>query len=159
MTKPSQNLTLTAKDIIDIERIKPLLEQGKTELEIGVSLRRRRETISRKIHKWIQTRDFKIWVKTTWLMKLGRVDETEAFRGLTRLMIEIMRQEAGTVETGGVPLVFRWFTDKEWKEKLSSDTVPIVGKAYFTKAQQDSDASHVEEGGARPVAEPTNSSS
>jgi hypothetical protein len=159
MEKQSQKLTLSNKDLLDIERIKPLLLEKKSELEIGVAIGLRRETISRKISKWVQTPDFRLWVKTAYVNKLGKVDDAEALKSLTRLMIEVLRQEQGIQPTENAPLAIRWMNDEEWKNKLSSNTAPIVGKENFIKALQGSDACHVEEDGEKPVAEPTNSSS
>ena len=89
----SQNLTLSAKDHADIERIKPMLIDGKSQLEMSVVLNLRRETVNRKIARWVQTPDFEVWLKTAWVEKYQQVDNETAFDALTKLMCRMVTQK------------------------------------------------------------------
>lgn len=153
----SQNVTLSNADLIDIEKIKPMLLENKTQVEISVALGKRRETVNRKISRWLRTADFEVWVKQAWLDKLRKVGDVEAFRGLTKLMTAYAKQQADS-QIGPIGnIAFRWLSDEEWKEKLSSNTVHIQGKEYFMKATRDSESSVAEDDGAKPEAEQTSS--
>ena len=88
----SQNLTLSKTDWIDIEKMKPLLLDNKSQVEISVALGKRRETINRKLARWMRTKDFEEWLKQAWLDKYQKVDDVEAFRGLTRLFAKLIVQ-------------------------------------------------------------------
>ena len=82
----SQNITLSAKDRADIEKIKPMIMDNKTQLDMSLALNLRRETVNRKIQRWVQTPDFEIWLKTAWLVKYQTVDDKTAFDALTKLL-------------------------------------------------------------------------
>jgi len=88
----SQNLTLSRKDLVDIEKMKPMLLDNKSQLEISVALTLRRETINRKLARWMRTKDFEEWLKQAWLDKYQKVDDVEAFRGLTKLFAKLIVQ-------------------------------------------------------------------
>jgi IS30 family transposase len=90
---PSQNITLSTKDQTDIERIKLMLLEGKSQLEISVALNLARETVNRKIQRWIQTPDFELWLKTAWLDKYQKVDDETAFEALTKLLSRMVTQK------------------------------------------------------------------
>jgi len=90
----SQNLTLSAKDWRDIEIIKPMLLDGKSQLEMSVALQLRRETVNRKIQRWLQTNDFELWLKQAWLEKYQKVDDETAFEALTKLVGKMVTQRA-----------------------------------------------------------------
>jgi len=117
----SQKLTLSPTDLRDIERIKPLLLEGKSQLDISLSLHKRRETINRKISKWIKTEDFNTWVSTAWLDKYQKVDDVEAFRALTKLMCKRMPTKAeikSLSETRTIEVV--WHVNAKTADKLST---------------------------------------
>jgi hypothetical protein len=89
----SQNLTFTVKDQADIERIKPMLLEGKTQLEMSMVLGLRRETINRKMQRWVQTPDFEAWLKQAWLEKYRKVSNRVAFEALTRILARMVTQK------------------------------------------------------------------
>ena len=59
---------------------------NKTQLDMSRVLNLRRETVNRKIHRWVQTPDFEVWLKTAWLTKYQAVDDKTAFDALTKLL-------------------------------------------------------------------------
>ena len=90
----SQKVTLSPIDSIDIEHMKPLLIDGKSQLDISLALNKRRETINRKISRWVQTEDFEVWIKTAWLDKYCTVDNDKAFDALTKLLGKMVTHKA-----------------------------------------------------------------
>jgi len=82
----SQNVTLSERDKLQIEKIKQMLLENKTHLDMSQALKIHRRTLYRKIQKWIKTEDFETWLKQAWLQKYQKVDDVEAFKGLTRLL-------------------------------------------------------------------------
>ncbi len=94
----SQNLTFSAKDRADIEKIKPMLLDGKTQLDMSLSLKLRRETVNRKIARWVQTPDFEVWLKTAWVEKYQKVDDETAFDALTKLLGKMVTQKREVTE-------------------------------------------------------------
>lgn len=89
--KKSQNITFNASEKADIEAIKVLLTQHKTQAEIAAKLNCVRETVSRKIAKWMLTDDFSEWLNTVWLEQYNTLSDdsgtkVEAFKQLTRLL-------------------------------------------------------------------------
>jgi len=155
----SQNVTLSHADQIHIEYIKQMFLENKSQLEMSQALKLHRRTIYRKIQKWIKTQDFQTWLKHAWLVKLTKVPDATAFKGLTRLMAihtaYELQHPPKPIDVSGY--AFRWLTEKEWKEKLLSNTVHIQGKKHFIKAMQDLESSHVEDDGEKPVAAQTSS--
>lgn len=93
IAKTSQNITLSAKDQTDIEQIKLMLLERKSQVEMSVVLNLTRETINRKIQRWIQTPDFELWLKTAWLDKYQKVDDETAFEALTKLLSRMVTQK------------------------------------------------------------------
>jgi hypothetical protein len=89
----SQNITFTSKDKVDIEKIKQMLIEHKTQLDMSRELGLRRETVNRKIRRWVQTDDFENWLKTAWLQQYQNVDSTEAFRALTSLVGKMLTRK------------------------------------------------------------------
>ncbi len=89
----SQNITLSAKDQTDIEQIKLMLLERKSQVEMSVTLNLTRETVNRKIQRWIQTPDFELWLKTAWLDKYQKVDDETAFEALTKLLSRMVTQK------------------------------------------------------------------
>lgn len=92
--KTSQNITFNATELSDIEKIKGYLSQRMTQVEIAEQLNCARETVSRKIGKWMLTDDFKEWLNAHWLDLLNSVSKTpesevEGLRQLTRYMCTI----------------------------------------------------------------------
>ena len=82
----SQIVSLSNRDKFHIEKIKQMLLDNKTYLDMSRELNINRRTVYRKINKWIQTDDFETWLKHAWLEKYQKVNNREAFRGLTRLL-------------------------------------------------------------------------
>jgi hypothetical protein len=66
-----------------------------------------RRTIYRKINKWLPTEDFQTWLKHAWLEKYQKVDNVEAFRGLTRLLGYVMGKQPNLVEDLN-EIVLKW---------------------------------------------------
>lgn len=89
----SQNVTLSAKDWRDIELIKPMLLERKSQLDMSRKLGLRRETVNRKIARWIKTEDFELWLKQAWLEKYSKVDDKTAFEALTKLLGKMVTQK------------------------------------------------------------------
>jgi hypothetical protein len=90
-SQTSQNITFQQREIQDIEKIKVLLIQHKTQQEIADNIGCTREAVNRKIAKWSQTDDFREWLTNAWLNQYNEFsldDETklEAFKQLTRWM-------------------------------------------------------------------------
>jgi len=94
----SQNVTLSRQDLIDIEKIKPMLLDNKSQVEISVALGKRRETVNRKLARWMRTKDFEEWLKQAWLDKYQKVDDVEAFRALTKLFARMIVQRQEVLE-------------------------------------------------------------
>jgi hypothetical protein len=94
----SQNVTLSAKDQADIAKIKPMLLDGKSQVEMSVALKLRRETVNRKIQRWVQTSDFEVWLKTAWVEKYQKVDDRTAFDALTKLLGKMVTQKREVTE-------------------------------------------------------------
>lgn len=100
----SQNVTLSVTDWLDIGKIKKLILDGQNQTEMAECIGKRRETINRKIGRWMQTPDFDEWLGSLWLEHYGelhREDKKEAFRQLTKLFIskQTRRIEAKTEST------------------------------------------------------------
>ena len=86
----SQNVTLSATDKLDIGKIKQLILDGKNQTQMAEEIGKRRETINRKISRWMQTSDFDEWIGSLWLERYGELnkeDKREAFRQLTKLFV------------------------------------------------------------------------
>ena len=84
----------------DIEQIKVYLEEHLTEEQIAKKLGCARETVSRKIAKWMPTEDFREWLSSRWLSQYNKFSsdgdlQVEAFMQLTRLLCvsTVRRQE------------------------------------------------------------------
>lgn len=89
----SQNVTLSPKDKADIEKIKLMLLERKTQEEMAKELSLRRETVNRKIRRWVQTEDFETWLKTAWLERYAKVDDAKAFEALTQLVGKMLTRK------------------------------------------------------------------
>ena len=109
----SQNVTLSAKDRRDIEIIKPMLLEGKNQLDMSRVLGLRRETVNRKIGRWVQTEDFEVWLKTAWLDKYRTVDDKQAFDALTKLLGKMVTRKAEIKEQ--VDITHKQIIVKAWK--------------------------------------------
>lgn len=86
----SQNITLSRTDWLDIAKIKGYLLENMNQQQIAKEIGKRRETINKKIGRWMQTEDFKIWANTLWLQHHTEVhleDKKEALRALTKLLV------------------------------------------------------------------------
>ena len=109
----SQNVTLSPTDRRDIELIKPMLLEGKSQLEISIVLKKRRETINRKIGRWVQTDDFEVWLKTAWLDKYRNISDEKAFDALTKLLGKMVTRKAEINEQ--IDITHRQIIVKAWK--------------------------------------------
>jgi len=105
--KMSQTVTLSNRDKFQIEKIKQMLLENKTYLDMSRELKIHRRTIYRKINKWLPTEDFQTWLKHAWLEKYQKVDNVEAFRGLTRLLGYVMGKQPNLVEDLN-EIVLKW---------------------------------------------------
>jgi hypothetical protein len=94
----SQNVTLSHTDWLDIEKMKPLLLDNKSQVEISVALGKRRETVNRKLSRWMRTQDFEDWLKQAWLDKYRKVDDVEAFRALTKIYCKLIGMRVESLE-------------------------------------------------------------
>jgi hypothetical protein len=91
-SETSQKITFNTSELSDIEQIKIYLKLHLTEAQIATKLNCARETVSRKIGKWMQTPDFDEWLNTVWLELLNDLSietetKIEVFRQLTRLKV------------------------------------------------------------------------
>lgn len=73
---------------IRLPKIKLGLLQKKTREEIGVICHVSEITILRDIKKWTRTDDFPEWIKEVWLDLYTKVDNLEAFRQATRILVK-----------------------------------------------------------------------
>ena len=109
----SQNVTLSAKDWRDIARIKPMLLEGKNQLDMSRVLHLRRETVNRKINRWVQTEDFEVWLKTAWLDKYRNISDEKAFDALTKLLGKMVTRKAEIKEQ--IDVTHKQIIVKAWK--------------------------------------------
>jgi hypothetical protein len=101
LPQTSQNVTkFNVSELADIEQIKVYLEEHLTEEQIAKKLGCARETVSRKIAKWMPTEDFREWLSSRWLSQYNKFSsdgdlQVEAFKQLTRLLCvsTVRRQE------------------------------------------------------------------
>ena len=92
----SQKVTLSNADKRYLPQIKRFLLEGKNQVEISLALHLRRETVNRKINRWMRTEDFGVWLKEVWLDLYGdlrRDDLKEAFRQVSKLLVQILGKE------------------------------------------------------------------
>lgn len=73
---------------VRLPKIKVGLLQRKTREEIGAMCQVTERTIRRDIHQWVKTEDFVKWIREVWLDKYRTVDDVEAFRQATKIMIK-----------------------------------------------------------------------
>jgi len=111
----SQKVTLSKRDLIHIQHIKQLIFDNKSQVEMSVALGLRRETVNRKLRKWMRTPDFVAWLKEAWLNKLTKVDDVEAFRGLTKLWVAYLRMDQP--EDYDVPITIKW---PSWMKRVTN---------------------------------------
>jgi hypothetical protein len=123
----SQNVTLSAKDKRDIETvIKPMLLEGKSQLDMSLALKLRRETVNRKISRWTKTRDFEDFIKEAWLEKYQKVDDTTAFNALTKMYCKLIGNRTEiTEDINQIELVYHVTkTDEQIRASRGTTTVP-----------------------------------
>ena len=70
-----------------------MLLEGKSQLDMSRKLKLRRETVNRKIARWVKTEDFELWLKQAWLEKYQKVDDKTAFEALTKLLGKMVTQK------------------------------------------------------------------
>jgi len=71
-----------------------MLLEGKSQLDMSRRLELRRETVNRKIGRWVQTSDFEVWLKTAWLDKYRNISDDKAFDALTKLLGKMVTRKA-----------------------------------------------------------------
>ena len=81
-------LPLSQQTQVRLPKIKLGLLQRKTREEIGVDCQVTERTIRRDITDWVKTEDFVKWIREVWLDKYRTVDDVEAFRQATKIMIK-----------------------------------------------------------------------
>lgn len=96
--KSLQKFTFQERELQDIEAIKELLLQHKTQQEISQQIGCTRVGVNKKIAKWSQTEDFKEWLSNAWIKQYNEFslnDETklEAFKQLTRWMCALQTRK------------------------------------------------------------------
>jgi len=97
----SQKITLSNADKKHLPKIKSLLLQGKSQVEISVALGLRRETVNRKIRRWMQTEDFEQWLKEVWLDLYREVrhdNPVEAFRQISKILGRVLEKKPSLAE-------------------------------------------------------------
>lgn len=109
----SQNVTFSAKDKLDIEKIKQMLIERKTQLDISRELGLRRETINRKIRRWIQTDDFEQWLKVAWLKHYQNVDDKTAFYALTSFVGKMLTRKIEKKQLSVEKIEISWKTEND----------------------------------------------
>lgn len=77
-----------------LPKIKLGLLQRKTREEIGLMCHVTERTIRRDIQQWVVTEDFFNWIREVWLDKYRTVDDIEAFRQATKIIIKTMIAKA-----------------------------------------------------------------
>lgn len=87
-------LELSNATQIRLPKIKEGLLQKKTRKDIALNCNVSRKTVTRDIQSWIKTPDFLNWIKEVWLDKYLKVDDVEAFRQATRILIRTIPQQA-----------------------------------------------------------------
>lgn len=100
MSQMSQKVTLSNADKRHLPRIKAFLLEGKNQLDISRALNLRRETVNRKVRRWMQTEDFDLWLKEVWVdlyRQVRREDVKEAFRQVTKLLTKSLGVRADAV--------------------------------------------------------------
>jgi hypothetical protein len=135
-----------------------MLMDGKTEKEISCITQKHRNTISAYVKLIREQNIFDLsYMKNKVTSEIDKRIPQMGDRDLLNLY-EILHGEIPKDTTEPNKLfALRWLTDEEWKNKLSSNTARIVGKENFTKAQQGSVCSHVEDDGEKPVVAQTSS--
>ena len=89
----SQKVTLSDRYM---PKIKALLLEGKNQIEISQLLNLRRETVNRKIQRWIKTEDFETWIKEEFLRlhnKIIQLNPEEAYRQVTKLVSNMLTRK------------------------------------------------------------------
>lgn len=89
-------MSLTQQTLIRLPKIKAGLLQRLSYEKIGEECGVTEKTIDRDVAAWTQTDDFLNWIRSVWLDKYRKVDDVEAFRQATKIMIKtiIARAEA-----------------------------------------------------------------
>jgi len=87
-------LELPQQTQIRLPKIKIGLLERKTREEIGNLCHVSEKTIRRDIQSWTKTDDFLLWIREVWLDKYQKVDDVEAFRQATKILIRTIPQQA-----------------------------------------------------------------
>jgi len=122
---------------------------GMTFEEIGVKLGMHENTARNRYTEWLMSEHQKEQVASEFwnlFYIVKEKDQKEALRQISKVYAEQQKQQAKTeitltqnsTQNTVTNVCFRWLTDDEWKNKLSSSTVRIPGKENFMTAQQDS---------------------
>jgi len=120
----SQKITLSNADRKHLPKIKSLLLQGKSQVEISVALGLRRETVNRKIRRWMQTEDFEQWLKEVWLDLYREVrhdNPVEAFRQISKILGRVLDKKTSLAEQIR-EIEIRWEKDEEKKVQTANSS-------------------------------------
>jgi len=88
--------TLSQQTQTRLPKIKYGLLQRQTRQQIGVDCHVTEKTIRRDIQAWTKTDDFLDWIREVWLDKYAKVDDVEAFRQATKILIKTLPQYSET---------------------------------------------------------------
>jgi len=97
-----RNLTeLNSRDIADAPRILQMLFEGKEHAEIASELGLNRTTVTLKIHRLMDTREFQNALSAEWVKRYRQMqidNPREAFRQLTRLVAQTITRHIESTE-------------------------------------------------------------
>jgi hypothetical protein len=82
---------LDSRDVADAPRVMAMLFEGKEHTEIADALGMEQASITRKIHRLMDTREFQNALTTEWIRRYGEMqisNPKEAFKHLTRLVAQ-----------------------------------------------------------------------
>ena len=121
----SQKVTLSRADQRHLPKIKAMLLEGASQLDISRALNLRRETVNRKIHRWMKTEDFETWLKHVWIDLYSTIrgeDPKEAFRQVTKLIAKMMVAKTHAEFEGKLEVVAPWLNKFQSQETNTPPT-------------------------------------
>jgi len=121
----SQKVTLSNADQRHLPKIKAFLLEGNNQLDISRALNLRRETVNRKIQRWMKTEDFEIWLKQVWMDLYGEIrqdDPKEVFRQVTKLIAKMMVAKTHAEVEGKLEVVAPWLNKFSSQETTINPT-------------------------------------
>ena len=121
----SQKVTLSNADRRHLPKIKAMLLEGASQLDISRTLHLRRETVNRKIQRWMKTEDFEIWLKQIWIELYGEIkreDPREVFRQVTKLIAKMMVAKTHAEIEGKLEVYAPWLNKFKSQETTTNPT-------------------------------------